>query len=222
MTIKERLIKLIKMSYPLSLVRCRFFNRQLKLVFFAFCLVFCGCHHVVETATIHIPEQEIVKEKLVLHPNEGLVYFLKQPFSGYSIRYYSNGTLAERIGYWQGKKQGTYQKWYNDGILSFEANYNKGRKDGISKTWWRNGLLRSESIHAMGKTNGSQKQWYKNGQLFKSMNIVDGKEVGLQQAWRENGKIYNNYEAKNGRIFGLKRASLCYELEDEMVQYAED
>ena len=74
----------------------------------------------------------------------------------------------------------------------------------------------------MGRTNGPQKQWYKNGQLFKFLNIVDGREVGLQQAWRENGKIYNNYEAKSGRIFGLKRVNLCYELEEEMVQYADE
>jgi antitoxin component YwqK of YwqJK toxin-antitoxin module len=50
------------------------------------------------------------------------------------------------------------------------------------------------------------------------MAIVNGQEEGMQKAWRENGKIYNNYEAKNGRIFGLKRASLCFQLEDEIVQ----
>ncbi|MEM7512572.1 MAG: toxin-antitoxin system YwqK family antitoxin, partial [Bacteroidota bacterium] len=52
--------------------------------------------------------------------------------------------------------------------------------------------------------------------------LVGGKEEGLQQAWRENGKIYNNYEAKNGRIFGLKRANLSYELDNEIIQYAEE
>lgn len=48
---------------------------------------------------------------------------------------------------------------------------------------------------------------------------MNGREEGMQKAWRENGKIYNNYEAKNGRIFGLKRANLCYELENEEVQF---
>ena len=50
------------------------------------------------------------------------------------------------------------------------------------------------------------------------MTIVNGREEGMQQAWRRNGKIYNNYEAKNGRIFGLKRANLCFQLEEEIVQ----
>ena len=44
-----------------------------------------------------------------------------------------------------------------------------------------------------------------------------GQEEGLQRAWRQNGKLYVNYEAKHGRIFGLKRASLCYELNDENI-----
>jgi len=196
-------------------------NRQL-LIFSSLCLVFFSCQNIAKDTAIQIPEKEVVKAQIILHPNEGLVYHLAQPFSGYSIKYYPNDTLAERIGYWQGKKQGTYQKWYADGVLSFEANYQKGRKQGISKTWWRNGVLRSASIHEMGVTNGTQRQWYQSGQLFKSMHIVDGKEEGLQQAWRENGKIYNNYEAKNGRIFGLKRANLCYGLEEEIVQYSVD
>ncbi|MFK7981436.1 MAG: toxin-antitoxin system YwqK family antitoxin, partial [Saprospiraceae bacterium] len=73
-----------------------------------------------------------------------------------------------------------------------------------------------------GIGNGEQKEYYKSGAKFKLKHLINGKEEGIQQSWRENGKIYNNYEAKNGRIFGLKRASLCYELEEEIVQYAED
>jgi antitoxin component YwqK of YwqJK toxin-antitoxin module len=70
----------------------------------------------------------------------------------------------------------------------------------------------------MGVPHGIQKQWYQSGAKFKHLSLNHGIEEGLQQSWRENGKIYNNYEAKNGRIFGLKRANLCYELEEEIIQ----
>ena len=237
--IKERLIGLIRTSCQLPVVSCQFLRqlvtdnwqlvanswRLILLNFFVVGFLSCddlGRKEIVVATTIIIPKKEVLKDTLVLHANEGLIYYMKQPFSGYSVTYYPDGALAEKIAYWQGKKQGVYQKWYADGTLSFEANYEAGRKNGRSKTWWRDGGLRSESIHKMGMTHGNQRQWYQSGQLFKSMNIVNGKEEGLQQAWRENGKIYNNYEAKNGRIFGLKRASLCYELEAEIVQYAED
>lgn len=79
--------------------------------------------------------------------------------------------------------------------------------------------MRSESSFTEGIAHGTQRQWYKSGALFKEINLVEGKEEGMQKAWRENGKIYNNYQARNGRIYGLKRANLCYELDDEEVQY---
>ena len=230
--IKEPRIGLIKPSCGLRVTSCIrgsqlvaniWYLALLNLLVLGF--LSCGNQEQKEIAVetvIPILDKEVVKDKLTLHANEGLVYHLAEPFSGYSTAYYSNGKMAEKIGYWKGKKQGVYQKWYPDGTLSFEAHYQKGRKDGISKTWWKTGALRSESIHQMGVTHGNQKQWYKSGQLFKSIHIVNGKEEGLQQAWRENGKIYNNYEAKNGRIFGLKRASLCYGLEEEVVQYSDD
>lgn len=199
-----------------------FANYQLliqQLIIGCCCLFLLSCGELKESSATIIPQKEILESELELRANEGLVYHLNQPFSGYSIAYYPNDTLAEKIAFFEGKKEGLYQKWYPTGVLSFESNYQKGRKHGLSKSWWKNGQLRSESIHENGVTNGNQKQWYKSGQLFKSMNIANGKEEGIQQAWRENGKIYNNYEAKNGRIFGLKRANLCYELEEELVQY---
>ena len=191
-----------------------------KLIIPCLYLLLFSCSQSSNQVSTAIPTIEIMQEALTLHANEGLFYHLDNPFSGYAIEYYPNDILAKRIAYIEGKKEGLYQKWFSNGKLSFEANYVMGRKHGTSKTWWKNGALRSQSQHKMGIANGQQRQWYKSGQLFKSMNIVDGKEEGIQQAWRENGKIYNNYEAKNGRIFGLKRASLCYELEEEIVQYS--
>ena len=64
-----------------------------------------------------------------------------------------------------------------------------------------------------------QKKWYVTGELFKQTNINQGREEGMQQAWRKNGKLYVNYEAKNGRIFGMRKANLCYELDDEKIQF---
>ena len=46
-----------------------------------------------------------------------------------------------------------------------------------------------------------------------------GKEEGIQQAFRKNGDLFANYEARAGRFFGLKKSALCYELEDEDVQF---
>ena len=160
----------------------------------------------------------VSKNELRLQPNLGLVYYQEQPFSGVSEAFYENGQLAETIQYVHGRKQGKRKKWFIDGVLSFEATYVDGKQHGTSKTWWSNGNLRSISHHNKGIVDGIQEQWYITGEKFKRRTIVNGKEEGLQQAWRKNGKLFNNYEAKNGRFFGLKRAGLCYELQNEIVQ----
>ncbi len=159
------------------------------------------------------------KKQTTLIPKEGLVYYNNKPFTGTALSEYEKNVPAETIDYLEGKKEGYFRKWFPNKVLSFEAAYMNGQLHGTSKTWFKNGNLRSESNYVAGIAQGLQKQWYKSGAKFKELNLVDGREEGMQRAWRENGKIYNNYEAKNGRIFGLKRSSLCYELEDEVVQY---
>ncbi len=161
------------------------------------------------------------KDSTELRAIEGLVYYKDKPFTGTSVIYYTKNAKAAAIQYLNGKKEGLYEKWFPDGLLSFEAYYKAGRKEGITKTWWKNGALRSQSIFKNGTPDGIQLQWYKSGAKFKRQSMVNGQEQGIQKAWRENGKIYNNYEAKNGRIFGLKRANLCFELAEEVVQYKE-
>jgi antitoxin component YwqK of YwqJK toxin-antitoxin module len=160
----------------------------------------------------------ILKDSVKLIPTKGLVYYHGKPFTGTSVLF-ADTVKIESIDYINGKRNGFYRKWYPSGMLSFESEYKIGKQDGTAKTWWKNGQLRSESHFEKSVGNGVQLQWYKSGAKFKRMNLVNGREEGLQQSWRENGKLYNNYEAKNGRVFGLKRANLCYELEDEKVQY---
>ncbi len=172
-----------------------------------------------DSLTVDQPVQLVVLEDSIsLNQKQGQVYYHGKPFSGRSESYYPNGQLASATDYESGKKNGQYMKWFQDGTKSYEANYSAGRPDGLITSWWRNGQLRSESNVTAGVPHGVQKQWYKSGAIFKIMNLVDGKEEGLQQSWRENGKLYNNYEARNGRIFGLKRAALCFQLDDEVVQ----
>lgn len=162
---------------------------------------------------------KVAADSVILNQAKGLVFYEGQPFSGTAVSYYANGTIAESKDYNLGKKDGYFQKYFEDGKKSFQSYYKLGRLEGKGYSWWKNGNLRSESQYENGQAEGLQVQWYKSGAKFKELQMVAGREQGMQRSWRENGKIYNNYEAKNGRIFGLKRAALCYELDDEVVQY---
>ncbi len=165
-----------------------------------------------------IKEVEIAKDVLTLHPEKGMWYYQDSPYNGYAVRYYINGNLAERIGYFEGKKEGIAQKWFENGQLQKTSPYSANRLHGEENIWWSNGTIAAQLNYSNGYKNGTQQRWYANGQISRKTHYTLGKEEGIQQAWLENGKIYVNYEAKNGRSFGLRKAKLCYALEDEVVQ----
>lgn len=160
---------------------------------------------------------EVLKKELVLNPIEGAWYYNNQLFSGYSLRFYPNDTLAEKIGYILGKRQGIAQKWSENGNLRIESYYKNNRLDSIYKSWWENGVLASQSNYTKGVKEGVEREWYATGVLAKQRNLDNGQESGLQKAWLENGTLYVNYEARNGRIFGMRKANSCYKLEDEVI-----
>jgi len=172
---------------------------------------------IVEEKTLVINATEILKEDLVLNQLEGRWYYNNQLYSGYSVRYYPNDTLAEKIGYHLGKREGITKKWSENGVLRIESHYKDNRLDNVYKSWWENGTLAAQSNYVDGVKQGIEQEWYPTGQLAKKRQLVDGNENGLQQAWLENGKLYVNYETKNGRIFGMRKANSCYKLEDETI-----
>lgn len=167
---------------------------------------------------IKISDFEIHQSELRLYPNTGQWLYEGHPFNGFALTYHPNGALAEKIGFYNGKKQGVAIKWYPDGVLASKKNYVENRLEGMARAWWPNGSLSSESQYVNRQHHGKQKKWYPNGQIARLMHFKQGKEEGLQQAWLRTGKLYANYEAKNGRFFGLKRSNLCYQLKDEVVQ----
>ena len=178
-------------------------------------LVSCGSYSEEK----QIAEIEIAKEELVLNQQEGKWYYDGKAFDGYAVIYYPDGSFAEKIGYYQGKKEGLAQKWYSNRTLRYEAYYKKNRKHGKSRAWSPEAVLIQESNFVEGVADGIQRQWYESGQPFKETNFNMGKEEGLQKGWLENGGLFANYEAKNGRFFGLKRANACYSLKEEVVQF---
>ena len=162
---------------------------------------------------------QVEKRDLELRPTLGRWFYQGVPFEGDALTHHSNGEVADRIPYAAGKKQGVFESWYADGALRKRGHYARNKLHGTVSVWSPSGVLVSESNYVNGVTHGVQRSWYADGQLFKVRNLQQGKEHGIQQAFRHNGKLYVNYEARHGRTFGLKRSTLCYSLEDEVVQY---
>ncbi|WP_339662323.1 hypothetical protein [uncultured Polaribacter sp.] len=157
------------------------------------------------------------KDSLVLNGNEGNWYYKKKLYNGYAVKYYSNDSLKEKTGFFNGKKQGVYKVWFENGVLQLASHYHQNVLVNSYKAWWMNGVLALETNYVNGKKQGVERQWYPDGSLSKERNLLNDEENGLQRAWLRNGKIYVNYEAKNGRTFGMSRATLCYQLKNEKV-----
>ena len=171
----------------------------------------------VENELIVIDSTEVLKEELVLNGNKGIWYYKDQPYNGFSLKYYPNGFLEEKWGFYNGKREGVAKRWTKSNKLQLESYYKNNRLVGSYKTWWENGLLSGEIYYENGVKQGVERKWFSDGQLNKLRNFVDGKEDGFQKAWLANGKMYVNYEAKNGRVFGMRRATSCVRLEDEVI-----
>ncbi|MEM8928928.1 MAG: toxin-antitoxin system YwqK family antitoxin [Bacteroidota bacterium] len=170
-----------------------------------------------EDTTPPIAQVGIHWSQLQLNRQEGKWYYEGEAFNGYAVLRHGNGSLAEKTGFLNGKRQGPSFKWFENGGVSSEKNYVENRLEGIAKTWWPNGQQSTESNYLNRKRHGEQLKWYPSGQLARRNQFVHGKEEGLQQAWLSTGKLYANYEVKNGRFFGLRRSNLCYQLKDEVV-----
>lgn len=205
--------------------------RPIFLLVFSLLTILTSCTDKGETQVSHIPKLTVTLldipnnliDKSELHYNNktSLWTLDNQLFSGHAVSYHKDGTLIEKIGILNGKKENQTIQWFPDGQYRQVAYYHKGKLNGQKKVWSpdTNHVLLSQLNYLSGKAHGKQKKWYPTGELYQSLNLNMGREEGLQQAFRQNGELYANYEAKNGRIFGLKKASLCFGLENGSTLY---
>ena len=72
---------------------------------------------VVESKPMDIPLIKVSKDELTLNPLEGKWYYHGEVYNGYSLKYHSNGKLAEQLGFYNGKRQGIAKRW-SENIVS--------------------------------------------------------------------------------------------------------
>lgn len=205
-------------------------NRNLILLIFVIFLIGCKEKKEVKRTTLivsidtllySIPNRIVHKSDLLYDTKNSIWTLNNKIYSGYAVSFYSKNTLKEKFGILNGRKQNKAIQWYLDGHYKYQTNYHKGKLHGDKKSWSADSthILLSHLKYVGGKPHGEQKKYYPTGELFKKLNLNMGKEEGIQQAFRKNGALYANYEAREGRIFGLKKSKLCFQLDNEEVQY---
>ena len=59
----------------------------------------------------------IKKEEIKLNPLKGQWFYNQKPFNGYAVVYYKNKSISEKIGFFNGKREGPYYKLFKDGSI---------------------------------------------------------------------------------------------------------
>lgn len=173
---------------------------------------------VVET--LEVPETTVDKALLTYDRMISVWMHNGALFSGNAVSKFADGSLKERFGVLNGRKQNEAISWHPTGQVKNMAHFHLGKLHGEKKTWSEDSthILIAHLNYVHGKAHGEQKFWYPTGEIFKIIHLEMGREEGIQQAFRKNGKLFANYEAKAGRIFGLKKAALCFGLEDQKLK----
>ena len=170
---------------------------------------------VFEASKIEIPRLEIQKKDSLLSKNQkGLLLYKSQPFSGFLISTNQENVLTEKVGYYDGLKEGNAFTFFESGKIASERPYKSGKKHGIHKSWYENGQQRFEYTFVDGKSVGNHKVWYEDGSLFKDFHYKNGKPFGSQKVWRNDGKYRANYVIReNGKKYGLTGIKRCAKID---------
>ena len=139
----------------------------LFLIVITFFITGCKDASVIKSSKIATEHQpivigsvEVLKEELVLNGNKGKWYYKDKPYTGYSLKYHPNGTLEEKWGFFNGKREGIAKRWTKNEKIQLESYYKNNRLEGVYKTWWENGVLSGESFYVNGVKQGVEKKWF--------------------------------------------------------------
>ena len=78
---------------------------------------------IIEEKPIILNNVEVLKKELIHNPNKGKWYYNEKPFNGYSLKYFPNGILEEKRGYYNGKREGIARRWTKNNKLQVESYY---------------------------------------------------------------------------------------------------
>ncbi len=105
--------------------------------------------------------------------------------NGTTVKYYPDGTVAEKISYSNDIKNGEWLKFYPDGSPGLKAWYQMGRINGKFESYFENGKLQFSGYYLSDLKDGEWKIFNENGTLKYSivykLGMTDSKVIDIQQ-----------------------------------------
>jgi antitoxin component YwqK of YwqJK toxin-antitoxin module len=144
--------------------------------------------------TLTLNDVELVEGRLMQRNRPG------QPFTGWLVEHYPDGSLKSRSMVRDGKLNGISQGWYPDGSLQIEEHFIQGVANGLVTRWHANSRTLSEATARDGRLHGVYRRWHTNGQLAEEITYTEGKPHRLSRAWFPNGKLKAEVQLGHGKV----------------------
>lgn len=125
--------------------------------------------------------------------------------TGTVTSYFSNGKIARKMVYKNGKINSTYKAYYVTGQLSDESPRVDGYYHGILKDYYPNGKLKAESPYVFDTLQGLVKKYWENGNIREEIPYLNHSKEGEARYYNENGKLIKTEKYFGGEIYEIEK-----------------
>jgi antitoxin component YwqK of YwqJK toxin-antitoxin module len=141
-------------------------------------------------------------DRLQLELRQGKFYRpdAPEPFTGWVIDYFEDGTVKLRSAVLAGRLHGESSGWFTNGGPELCEHFQEGLPHGLRTTWHPNGQKRSEGQLEAGRQQGVYRQWDEHGKQVVEAGFVDGKPHGPSLAWYPNGSLKAEALMQHGEV----------------------
>lgn len=133
-------------------------------------------------------------------------------FSGWAVEAYPDGSRQSRCMVSNGVLNGLSLGWHTNGVVAIREWFVNGRSEGVRTRWDDKGRRYSESEVKDGVLNGLHRVWHTNGQMACEMVFVSGKGNGVARRWNSNGMLTGTWTLSEGAVVAVNHSAETTEL----------
>jgi antitoxin component YwqK of YwqJK toxin-antitoxin module len=125
--------------------------------------------------------------------------YAKNKLNGFSLKFYTDSTLAEKLQYSDGIKKGEWLQYHPNGKIFLKAIYVNGLLEGKFDTWYEDGNPHYSGVYKNNLRKGKWKIYLENGALKYEIDYDDEKNRDLRID-EESADFFDMIEKNIGKI----------------------
>lgn len=94
--------------------------------------------------------------------------------NGHSVKFFPDGTIAEKMFYVNDKKEQEWTQYYSNGKLFLKSSYSNDMLNGQFEVWFENGQIEFSGSYKNNLRDGKWKIFYEDGTLRYELDYIAG------------------------------------------------